>query len=306
MRALGAAVASAVAWTVALAAVLVAAAPPVRAEPGGGGTRAFLGVSTEADLEGLRIVDVVPASPAHVAGLRSGDVIARFDDASPATPSDLVAIVGALPPGRVVTLQVRRQGSVATVRVTLAALSAQAAQSASGLLGLDAPALAVERISGDAAFDPAFLRGRVVLVDFWATWCGPCRRIMPALERLHAALGPRGLVVVGVTDEPASRVRAHLLRAPVSYITARDVGGTARRFGVRAIPTLVVIDRAGRVRQVETGPTTSTLDALRGTLERLLAEPAGSGAPAELPAAGPGRPRPGLARPPLGAPGGVP
>ena len=68
-------------------------------------------------------------------------------------------------------------------------------------------------------------------------------------------------------------MRAHLARSPVAYTIARDVDGTSRRFGVRAVPTLVVIDRAGQVRDLTVGADGSALARLRSTVERLLAEP---------------------------------
>ena len=112
------------------------------------------------------------------------------------------------------------------------------------------PALTAERISGGDSVSLPDLRGRVVVMDFWATWCGPCRSIMPELDALSVMHHAEGLTVIGVAREPTSRLRRHLDASPVSYTIARDTGGTLSRYGIRAIPTLVVIDRSGVVREI--------------------------------------------------------
>ena len=93
-------------------------------------------------------------------------------------------------------------------------------------------------------------RGDVVLVNFWATWCPPCRRELPELQALDTALGGEGLRVfavsvdAGATDALARFASARALRFPVLH--DRD-GEVARRYAVGAYPTTVVVDRAGRV-----------------------------------------------------------
>lgn len=138
-------------------------------------------------------------------------------------------------------------------------------------IGEGAPPIDAERVSGPDAVSLARLRGRVVLIDFWASWCGPCRAIMPGLDGLHRRLHDRGLTILGVSREHRATIEAHLSRSPVGYTVARDLGPTQLRYGVRAIPTLVVLDRRGRVRDVRVGE--SDLPALERLLERLLAEP---------------------------------
>ncbi len=92
------------------------------------------------------------------------------------------------------------------------------------------------------------LRGQVVLLDFWATWCGPCRYDMPFVEALYAKYADRGLHVFGVNTEAAERAKSYLEANGLTFPTLVDPGmGVARLFQVRALPTFVVIDRQGRI-----------------------------------------------------------
>ena len=112
--------------------------------------------------------------------------------------------------------------------------------------------------------------GIPLLVDFWASWCGPCRQMMPALNRLSQRYGAQGLTVLGVTDEPASVARSVGMQMSIRYTLATSPTGVAR-FNVQSLPTLVAIDRAGRVREVAVGfEGPARLEAL---VTRLLAEP---------------------------------
>ncbi len=91
------------------------------------------------------------------------------------------------------------------------------------------------------------LRGKVVLLDFWATWCGPCRIEMPRVQKFHDEFKSKGLVVLGVNDgEDASRVRPFLERNGYSFriLLDRDQS-VAARYQVTGIPSLFVIDRHG-------------------------------------------------------------
>lgn len=157
----------------------------------------------------------------------------------------------------------------------LLSLAPLAAQDDFLAIGEAPPPIAAERVSGGDAVDLGALRGRVVVVDFWASWCRPCRAIMPTLDHLHAEHHDEGLTVLGVAREPESRIRRHLERAPVGYTIARDAGGTLARYGVRAIPTVVLIDRRGLVREVFVGVDGAALSRIERLVTSLLAEPPG-------------------------------
>jgi thiol-disulfide isomerase/thioredoxin len=138
-------------------------------------------------------------------------------------------------------------------------------------VGESPPPLLAERIAGQDEVSLASLSGRVVIIDFWATLCRPCRAIMPMLDALHRRHHDHGLTVLGVSRERRPTIEAHLQRSPVGYTIARDVGGTQLQYGVSALPTLVVIDRRGRVRDVQIGG--GEIDSLAGLVETLLSEP---------------------------------
>jgi len=138
--------------------------------------------------------------------------------------------------------------------------------------GDQAPPLRLPALTGQEV-DLQSFSGRLVLLNFWATWCLPCVEEMPSLERLHRALAPRGLVVLSVSaDEDEGTLRSFLKRVPVSFPVLRDPGGrvAASRYVIKGYPETLVIDGAGAIREIVVGPaawdTPAALDHFRGLL----------------------------------------
>jgi thiol-disulfide isomerase/thioredoxin len=98
--------------------------------------------------------------------------------------------------------------------------------------------------------DLASFKGEVVLVNFWATWCEPCREEMPSLERLQQKLGGKGLRVLAVNvGEGAPRIRQFLERTPVSLSIVRDAeSAVTKAWRVRMLPASFLVDRRGMLR----------------------------------------------------------
>jgi thiol-disulfide isomerase/thioredoxin len=117
--------------------------------------------------------------------------------------------------------------------------------------GKDAPALTLRTIDGEAV-DTAALRGRPVVLNFWATWCGPCRKEIPHLDRL-ARDAPSNLVVLSVSDEDPETLRQFRAGTPMSYAVVSADGLPAPYGQVRAYPTTFFIGTDGRIRSVVTG-----------------------------------------------------
>ena len=131
-------------------------------------------------------------------------------------------------------------------------------------------AAGVQRLTGDVGVPPVFelaaldgpvmdpdaLRGKVVVVNFWATWCGPCKEEMPSLERLQRTFAPSQVQVVAITtDQQEQAMRAFAkslgLSFPILLDQSKDVSAA---FGVRGLPTTVIIGPDGRIRGRAVGP----------------------------------------------------
>lgn len=115
--------------------------------------------------------------------------------------------------------------------------------------GLDrAPAVKIQDLDG-RPFSLDSLKGKVVVLDFWASWCVPCRTSFPFLDTLQARYGAQGLAAVGLTlEEDGDAVRAFLDQVPVRFPIVRDPTGRAgEAFRVVAMPTTFLLDREGRV-----------------------------------------------------------
>jgi len=131
---------------------------------------------------------------------------------------------------------------------------------------MEAPDFTLESFEGEQV-QLTKLRGKVVLLDFWATWCGPCRFDMPYVQRLHEEFSDDDLVVYGVNSEQVEIAKNYLEENGYSFGQLNDAQmQVARLFQVRAIPTFVVIDRQGRIAAYFQG--TKTYETLRLAVER--------------------------------------
>jgi peroxiredoxin len=140
--------------------------------------------------------------------------------------------------------------------------------------GTPAPPFALP-VRGGGSVDLASLRGHVVVVNFWATWCPPCVAEMPSLDRLHRALSRDGLVVLGVSvDQDEAALTAFIEKSGgLTLKVLRDPGGAVAsgRYLTTGYPETFVIDGAGVIRETYVGPadwdTPDALDHFRGLLK---------------------------------------
>ncbi len=124
---------------------------------------------------------------------------------------------------------------------------------------------------GEGAVNPADLKGRALLINFWATWCEPCREELPVLIKLQERYGGDQFTILGVSEERPEKVKAFAERMGINYGLLRDPGGRfGSRFNVKNIPFSIFVNHEGRV----VGDITGELDYDDGVerIEALLAQ----------------------------------
>jgi cytochrome c biogenesis protein CcmG, thiol:disulfide interchange protein DsbE len=124
----------------------------------------------------------------------------------------------------------------------------------------------------DALLDLGSLKGQVVYVDFWASWCAPCRESFPWMNRLQQELGPRGLVIIGVNvDRDRAEAERFLHAHPARFRIVFDPDGVLpEKFGVHGMPTSFLIDRDGRTRSRHDGFRLADREALAKLVRALV------------------------------------
>lgn len=141
-------------------------------------------------------------------------------------------------------------------------------------LGSKAPDVSVETLSvPSSTASLAKRQGKVVLLDFWATWCGPCRAITPVLEDIYARHKDDGLEAMAITTEAREIVALNEQKRPHAMPVYLDrTEKASRAFGAEALPTVVVVDRQGQIVYKTVGFGENTESELRAAVEKAVGQ----------------------------------
>lgn len=143
--------------------------------------------------------------------------------------------------------------------------------SKSGLTSHQAPDFTLASVDGKTVSLAEFRNKDVVLLDFWATWCPPCRAAMPELAELDAQYGGKGLKVISINQgEDAATVAKFVKETGYKPLVLLDSGPTSDKYHVRAIPTLVLVDKTGKVLSVQEGYSPVTHSQLEAEICKQL------------------------------------
>jgi thiol-disulfide isomerase/thioredoxin len=171
-------------------------------------------------------------------------------------------------------------------------LATDSSEAAHPLVGQAAPQFTATFLDG-SPFDLAQQQGKVVILDFWATWCGPCRAALPTLSEVAAEYRDRGVVFFAVDlGESPEEIKPFLDQSGLDLTVVLDRDGAiAKQYLVEGIPQTVILDQQGKVRFVHVGLSDDLRQRLSRELDELIAETpadsAKSAAPEQPPAADP-------------------
>lgn len=236
----------------------------------------WLGVelrATEEGQAGVGVTRVLPGSPAERAGLQAGDTLIQLGETAVTTPvevSDWVAAQGA---GTEHPVSVLRESEPRLLRVVLEGRPEFEDRLRLSFVGRPAPEISgVATFQGEAA-SLRELRGRVVVLEFWASFCGVCRYLAPRLDAWHRTYKPQGAEVVGITIDPPKLGQEVAQRTGMSYTLASDPGGkVTNAYFASQIPVVIIIDRNGIVVDAMVGYSERRLRETESLIERLVAQ----------------------------------
>jgi peroxiredoxin len=161
---------------------------------------------------------------------------------------------------------------VATAALAISLLLGAGAGARAVEAGQKAPQFTLPSLDGGPQLSLAAYRGKVVYLDFWASWCPPCLTSLPLLDALRQEFPADDFQVLAVNlDDDPAKARRFLAKRPVGYPSATDpAGALPERFGLETMPTSYLIDRDGVVRHVHPGFRKSDIDGLRAKIRALV------------------------------------
>ena len=202
----------------------------------------LLGVVHTQAARGVLIQKIMPDSAAERAGLKAGDVILSVNKVEILNTRQLFTEIQKYSAGAVVAIEYMRRTRIETLQVALGERL-----DATSLVNERAPAIALPLLNGKSTW--SLPKGKVVILDFWATWCGPCEGVRHALEDFRRKKENSAVEIAGITNEDMATVKAfYRNRNPPYTILIDATNDIGLKYRVAGYPTLVVIDREGVVR----------------------------------------------------------
>ena len=210
----------------------------------------------------LRVSGVHPESGCLAAGVVSGDLVIGIDGKDLVNVAQLQNVVKNAKVGSHVAMEIFREGKRIPLTVTLTERPDDISSLTGSAIG-----------SKIAKFGNNFYKNaekrqeapKATLLDFWATWCGPCRQTLPVLEKMYNKYSSQGLEVIGISSEQKNTLLSFYKKQHASpYPLYRDADqGLWRRYGIHAVPTLMLLDANGYIKRVWSGaPSFEMLEKL--------------------------------------------
>lgn len=210
----------------------------------------------------LRVSGVHPESGCLAAGVVSGDLVIGIDGKDLVNVAQLQNVVKNAKVGSHVAIEIFREGKRIPLTVTLTERPDDISSLTGSAIG-----------SKIAKFGNNFYKNaekrqeapKATLLDFWATWCGPCRQTLPVLEKMYNKYASQGLEVIGISSEQKNTLLSFYKKQHASpYPLYRDADqGLWRRYGIHAVPTLMLLDSNGYIKRVWSGaPSFEMLEKL--------------------------------------------
>jgi len=200
----------------------------------------------------LDIKGVHPGSGCVAAGIVAGDQLIGFAGKPLAEMSQITSVISSAKTGQSVDVEVLRAGKKLKMKVKLT-------DRPDDISSLTGSAIGSKMAEFGKNFyqngDKRKQKPKATLLDFWATWCGPCRQTLPILESIYSKLGNQGLEIIGIADENLSTLNAFYEKQHRSpYPLYRDATKELwRRYGIHAVPTLMLLDSEGYIKGVWSG-----------------------------------------------------
>jgi thiol-disulfide isomerase/thioredoxin len=256
-----------------LAASVWAQSPPSSTSPVANGP-AWLGVMLAQDTGpngGVMVRRVMPGSPAMQGGVTAEMEILSLNGVNPTSSEHFVQMVSATGAGSNATILI--YGRPEPLEIRLAARPPRGFSFADAMVGQPLPNLEVDDVNSEQNID---LRPDVMppatVVEFWATWCGPCAMALPGMRDLRNRFSNEQLRMVSVSDEDPATLLAHLITAPMTWYVASDpTSDVIGELWVDSYPTWLVIDSEGTIVAVERGA--EGVQRVQQTVERLITPP---------------------------------
>lgn len=210
----------------------------------------------------LRVSGVHPESGCLAAGVVSGDLVIGVDGKDLVNVAQLQNVLKNAKVGSHVAIEIFREGKRIPLTVTLTERPDDISSLTGSAIG-----------SKIAKFGNNFYKNaekrqeapKATLLDFWATWCGPCRQTLPVLEKMYNKYSSQGLEVIGISSEQKNTLLSFYKKQHASpYPLYRDADqGLWRRYGIHAVPTLMLLDANGYIKRVWSGaPSFEMLEKL--------------------------------------------